>query len=110
MSLFIGNTSQYSQANVDPEKIKLAEVQYNAMSATFNKVLRTCENKCIGHEYGEGDLNTAEQCCIDRCVSKYVQANYLIGNHVQDHGFNPYRSMPEYKKVQSILEKKSLEQ
>lgn len=104
MSFFMGNSSQYSQALVDPEKIKLAEIQFTAMSTTFGKVLSTCQSKCIPAEYGESELNTGEQCCIDRCVAKYVKANALIGSNIQFKGFNPNQSMPEYKKVRSILE------
>lgn len=105
MSFFIGNSSQYSQANVDPEKIKLAEVQFNATAATFNKVLLTCAAKCVNHEYGETDLLTGEGCCVDRCVTKYMKANVLVGTNFQDKKLEPYNAMPEYKKVTQMLEK-----
>lgn len=103
MSFFIGGSSQYSQAAVDPEKIKLAEIQFTAMSTTFGKVLDTCRNKCIPAEYGESELNTGEQCCVDRCVAKYVKANAFIGTNIERKGFNPNYSMPEYQKVNSML-------
>ncbi|KAL6451561.1 TIM12 Mitochondrial import inner membrane translocase subunit TIM12 [Candida maltosa Xu316] len=73
------------------------------MAFTFNKLLRRCELKCLLHEYGEGELTKGEQECIDRCVSKYVKANVIVGEHIQSHGLNPFNSMPEYKKVQDIL-------
>lgn len=96
MSFFMGSSSQYSQAQVDPERMKLAEIQYSAMATTFNKVLTTCRDKCIPSEYGENELNKGESCCVDRCVSKYVKANMIIGQNVQTKGFSP-EDMPEYK-------------
>lgn len=104
MSFFLGDASQYSNANVDPERIQLAEVQFEAMSNTFNKVLRTCRNKCIGERYGEGELNTGELSCSDRCVAKYVKANVLVGTHIQEEGYDLLKHMPEYNKIQSMLE------
>lgn len=106
MSFFIGNSSQYSQANVDPEKIKLAEVQFNATAATFNKVLLTCAAKCVNHEYGESDLLTGEACCVDRCVTKYMKANVMVGTNFQEKNMQPYNSMAEYKKVYLMIGKK----
>lgn len=103
MSVFLGSTSQFSQARVDPEKIKLAEIQFEAMASTFNKLLRRCESKCLLHHYGEGELTKGEQECIDRCVSKYVKANVIIGEHLQKQRLDPFNSMPEYRKVQDIL-------
>ncbi|KAK6203522.1 Tim10/DDP family zinc finger-domain-containing protein [Scheffersomyces amazonensis] len=103
MSLFIGNTSQYGTASVDPEKIKIAEVQFIAQASTFNRMLSSCQTKCLQHHYSEGDLNTGEQSCIDRCVSKYVKTNLAIGNEFTNKRLNPYTVMPDYEKVQTIL-------
>lgn len=103
MSFFLGDASQYSNANVDPERIQLAEVQFEAMSNTFNNVLRSCRNKCIAQRYGEGELNTGELSCSDRCVAKYVKANVLVGTHIQEEGYDLLKHMPEYKKIESIL-------
>ena len=83
MSVFLGSSAQFSQATIDPEKIKLADIQFLAMAFTFNKLLRRCEQKCLLREYGEGELTKGEQECIDRCVSKYVKANVIIGEHLQ---------------------------
>lgn len=103
MSVFLGSTSQFSKAKIDPEKIKIAEIQFEAMAFTFNKLLRRCESKCLLHHYGEGELTKGEQECIDRCVSKYVKANVIIGEHLQKQRLDPFNSMPEYRKVQDIL-------
>lgn len=104
MSFFLGNTGQYSHIDVDPEKVKLAEVQYTVMASTFDAVLRQCREKCIYPEYGEGDINTGEASCVDRCVAKYVMANANIARHVQFQ-MQPDK-MPEYQKVHSMLQEK----
>lgn len=101
MSFFMGSTSQYAFVEVDPEKLKLAEAQFTVVSLTFNRLLKTCHEKCIAHEYGESDLNTGEASCIDRCVAKYVKANAEVGQHVQ-FILKP-EAMPEYQKVASML-------
>lgn len=101
MSFFLGNTSQYSYAEVDPEKVKLAEIQFSVMSATFNRVLALCEKKCLAHEYGEGEINTGEASCIDRCVAKYVKANAFVGEKMRLQ-LSP-ESMPEYQKVAQMM-------
>ncbi|CAX42044.1 mitochondrial import inner membrane translocase subunit, putative [Candida dubliniensis CD36] len=103
MSVFLGSSAQFSQATVDPEKIKLADIQFSAMAFTFNKLLQRCESKCLLHEYGESELTKGEQECIDRCVSKYIKANVIIGEHLQKQRMDPYNAMPEYRKVQDIL-------
>lgn len=105
MSFFLGDTSQYSYAPVDPEKLSLAEIQFNAISTTFNTVLQTCQKKCIGHEYGEGELNTGEASCLDRCVSKFVKANYDVGQQVR-FDLKP-EEMPEYKSIKEKLASES---
>ncbi|ODQ59396.1 hypothetical protein WICANDRAFT_32579 [Wickerhamomyces anomalus NRRL Y-366-8] len=71
--------SAYMNQDADPEKIKMAEVQFDAMSKTFNTMLKSCRNKCIPDEYGEADLNKGEMMCIDRCVAKYYKTNLKIG-------------------------------
>lgn len=105
MSLFIGNVNQYSYAKVDPAKIAAAQLQYEAMSATFNRLLISCQEKCILPEYGESDLNTGEQSCIDRCVSKYVKSNLVVGKAFQNLYFDATRDMQEYRIIQRELAK-----
>lgn len=103
MSYFLGSASQYSNVQADPEKIKLADVQFTVVASTFNKLLARCLEKCIGHEYGESELNTGEASCVDRCVAKFVKANALVGQQVQ-YVMRP-EAMPEYQKVSSMLPK-----
>lgn len=93
--------SLYSHASVDPEKVRLAEAQYTVVSATFNRLLFRCREKCIQAEYGEGDLNTGELACTDRCVSKYVHANAQLGKQCQS--IMKPNEMPEYQYVAKAM-------
>lgn len=104
MSLFLGNSGQYAHVQVNPEKMKQAEIQFSATAATFNSILSTCESKCINREYGESELTTGEAVCVDRCVSKYVKANAHIGTNFQSKGYNPYSHMKDYEYVQRKLQ------
>lgn len=107
MSMFMGGSSQYSYAQVDPQKVKAAEIQFSATAATFNRMLATCEAKCINDEYGESDLTTGEAACVDRCVSKYVKANALVGTNFQTKNMNPFYYMGDYDKIKLILDENS---
>lgn len=99
--MFLGSQSQYQ--TVDPEKVKVAEIQYDAQAMTFNNVMSTCNKKCIGEEFAEGDLNTGEQSCVDRCVKKFFTVNRLIGQEVQYNTRFNINKMPEYEKVKSYM-------
>ncbi|CDK25584.1 unnamed protein product [Kuraishia capsulata CBS 1993] len=76
MSLFLLNNNGL-EVEANPQKIAMAEVQYDAMKATFDIT------KCIPGEYGEADLHKGEQTCIDRCVIKFMSANRIIGLYAQ---------------------------
>ncbi|ODQ77280.1 hypothetical protein BABINDRAFT_41668 [Babjeviella inositovora NRRL Y-12698] len=103
MSFFI-NQNNLSQLEVNQDKIKLAEIQFEAMSQTFNTIMYLCKEKCIPHLYGELELLKGEQICIDRCVAKYMTANRKVGELVQRSGLHPDYDMPAYQKVKKILE------
>ncbi|GAA0151865.1 transporter [Lithospermum erythrorhizon] len=54
----------------------------------FNKLTKTCFEKCVDKRYKEGELNLGETSCVDRCVSKYSQVTNLIG-HILSSGRTP---------------------
>ncbi|GME70169.1 unnamed protein product [Ambrosiozyma monospora] len=76
MSMFL---NQQSLQTVDQTKLDFAEIQYDAMKATLNTIFAQCSQKCIPLDYGENDMNKGEATCTDRCVSKFMQANRLLG-------------------------------
>lgn len=79
----------YANQEVDEQKLNIAQVQFDAMNASFGAMLRACQEKCIPHEYGESELNKGETCCTDRCIAKIHYANRLIGGLAQARGVGP---------------------
>ncbi len=42
-----------------------------------------CTQKCIPKDYREGELNKGESVCLDRCASKFFEAQQKISDQVQ---------------------------
>ena len=45
----------------------------------FNKIAKTCFNKCASRKHREEDLALGEMSCSDRCVAKYLEAQEKVG-------------------------------
>ena len=45
----------------------------------FNKIASTCFEKCVSRKHKEPDLALGEMTCTDRCVSKYLESQQLVG-------------------------------
>lgn len=45
----------------------------------FNKIASECFQKCASRKHKEPDLSLGEMTCTDRCVSKYLEGQQLIG-------------------------------
>ncbi|XP_078434778.1 tim10/DDP family zinc finger protein [Wolffia australiana] len=59
--------------------IGMAETEMTYRVDMFNRLTKTCFDKCIEKKYKESELNMGENSCIDRCVSKYWQVTNLVG-------------------------------
>ncbi|KAJ1288714.1 hypothetical protein BS78_02G109600 [Paspalum vaginatum] len=57
----------------------LAEKDMEYRVELFNRLSKTCFDKCIEKGYKEEELNMGENSCLDRCVSKYWQVCHLLG-------------------------------
>lgn len=68
------------------QKIQAAEAELDMVTDMFNRLVDTCYHKCISGGYSAGDLSSNESLCIDRCVSKYFDANIKVGEHMQKVG------------------------
>ncbi|KAG9452631.1 hypothetical protein H6P81_005535 [Aristolochia fimbriata] len=58
--------------------LALAEMEYKV--EMFNKLTRTCFDKCVEKRYKEAELHMGENSCFDRCTSKYFLVTNLVGH------------------------------
>ncbi len=59
-------------------------------------MLNVCRTKCIPGVYYEADLHKGESVCIDRCVTKFMSANVIVGELMKEKRFAP-EDLPAYK-------------
>lgn len=76
-----------SQPQISSEqKIAAAEAELDMITTMFNQLLDSCYRKCFDKTYADSSLTTNESLCIDRCVSKYFDANVKVGETMQEVG------------------------
>jgi len=83
MSLFGGRPAQAPPSVAMNERIEAAAMEVEMVSDLFNRMVRTCHEKCVGQRYHEPTLNKGESVCVDRCVAKYFAANDVVGKVMQ---------------------------
>jgi hypothetical protein len=82
MSLFIDQNGLAPQG-VSEQKLELAKFQYDALNGLMETIRKSCGQKCVPLDYGEGDLTKGESECTNRCVAKFMQSHRTVGNHVE---------------------------
>ncbi|TFY78954.1 hypothetical protein EWM64_g5057 [Hericium alpestre] len=85
---FLGRGSSGASGGVNQERMEMAVQELDMVTDVFNRIVNACHNKCISTRYAEGDLNKGESVCIDRCVSKFFEANKKVGERLQSVGAN----------------------
>ncbi|ODV87188.1 hypothetical protein CANARDRAFT_174305 [[Candida] arabinofermentans NRRL YB-2248] len=71
------------------QKIQAATSELDMVTTMFNQLVDSCHKKCFLNtetSYADGELNKTESLCIDRCVSKYFEANVKVGESMQSVG------------------------
>ena len=74
---FLGFGSTAPQPTSE-QKITAAETELEMVTDMFNRLSKSCTQKCIPKEYKEGELNKGESVCLDRCVAKFFEVNIKV--------------------------------
>ncbi|KAL1682047.1 Tim10/DDP family zinc finger-domain-containing protein [Schizophyllum commune] len=83
MSFFTGGASRAPAGGVNPDKIDAALTELDTITDFYNRMVAACHSKCIGQRYTDGELNTGESVCIDRCVYKFTEVQKKVGEALQ---------------------------
>ncbi|KAF8515715.1 Tim10/DDP family zinc finger-domain-containing protein [Hysterangium stoloniferum] len=86
MSFLGGSRSGGSSGGVNQQKIDMAEMQMEAVTDMFQKLVSSCFSKCVPAHYPNAELTSGESICIDRCVAKYFNVNEKMGEKMQQQG------------------------
>eukprot|EP00934_Nitzschia_sp_Nitz4_P004593 Nitzschia sp. Nitz4//scaffold62_size106224//42493//43018//NITZ4_004353-RA/size106224-augustus-gene-0.90-mRNA-1//1//CDS//3329555847//4583//frame0 len=73
---FFGGGQQQPQG---PDPVFAAKTEMEMYTDLFNKISSSCFFKCASRKHREQDLSLGEMTCTDRCVSKYLDSQQLIG-------------------------------
>ena len=66
----------------DGNALRVAKIQSEVMSDCFDRIIGSCTKKCVP-KFHTADLTIGEMQCVDRCVSKYMQAQEVVTKAVQ---------------------------
>ncbi|PAA65111.1 hypothetical protein BOX15_Mlig023847g1, partial [Macrostomum lignano] len=58
-------------------------LEVEMMQDLYNRVMESCNTKCVQPSYNDTELTKAEAVCIDRCVAKYMELHEVVGNKLQ---------------------------
>lgn len=76
-----------SQPQISSEqKIAAAEAELDMITTMFNQLLDSCYRKCFDKNITDENLSQNESLCIDRCVTKYFEANVKVSESMQSVG------------------------
>jgi Tim10/DDP family zinc finger len=64
----------------------------------FNKIAARCFDKCASRRHRDADLSLGEMSCTDRCVSKYLESQQLVGQVLQKANEQQQQQMMEMQK------------
>ena len=54
------------------ERLESAAAEIELVTDLFNRLVRSCQKKCIGDKFHEGMLNKGEGVCLDRCSQTFA--------------------------------------
>lgn len=100
MSFFGGGGEQ---AAPTPDPLFAAQTEMEMYSTLFNKVAATCFEKCAARKHKEPDLQLGEMTCVDRCVSKYMEAQKKVGAVLQKANEKQAMQQQQMQQMQTAM-------
>ena len=61
----------------------LSPGQWLTQLVMYCRLANACHAKCLPPQYREGELNKGETVCLDRCATKFFEAQKLVGQAMQ---------------------------
>lgn len=62
------------------QQIKLiGDLEIEMMADMYNRMVTSCQKKCVPPKFKEAELSKGEAVCLDRCVAKYMDIHDRIG-------------------------------
>mmetsp|Transcript_190 Transcript_190/g.196 ORF Transcript_190/g.196 Transcript_190/m.196 type:complete len:103 (-) Transcript_190:397-705(-) len=83
-----------------PDAFFAAKTEMEMYTVLFNNLTMSCFNKCASRKHKEPDLQLGEMSCIDRCVSKYMEAQEKIGVVLQKANESQAQQMQQMQQMQ----------
>jgi len=80
-----------------------AQTEMEMYTVLFNKLTKTCFNKCASRKHKEPDLQLGEMSCLDRCVSKYMEAQEKVGVVMQKANEKQAQQMQAMQQMQKSI-------
>lgn len=96
MDFFTGGQKQPPQ----PDAFFAAKTEMEMYTVLFNKLTGSCFKKCASRKHKEEDLQLGEMSCIDRCVSKYMEAQEKLGKVLQEANEAQAQQMAQMQQMQ----------
>jgi len=62
-------------------ELQQARFEMEGLTDYFNRIKDTCFAKCVT-KMNNPDLEVGEATCVDRCVSKYMEAQTVVGQEL----------------------------
>mmetsp|Transcript_11537 Transcript_11537/g.18517 ORF Transcript_11537/g.18517 Transcript_11537/m.18517 type:complete len:104 (+) Transcript_11537:114-425(+) len=97
---FFGGGGQQQQPQ-GPDPIFAAKTEMEMYTDLFNKIASSCFQKCASRRHREPDLSLGEMTCTDRCVSKYLEGQQLIGAVLQKANEEQAQQQQQMQQMQS---------
>mmetsp|Transcript_6943 Transcript_6943/g.9967 ORF Transcript_6943/g.9967 Transcript_6943/m.9967 type:complete len:103 (+) Transcript_6943:101-409(+) len=101
MASFFGGGGQPDPPK--PDALFAAQTEMEMYTVLFNKLTKTCFNKCASRKHKEPDLQLGEMSCLDRCVSKYMEAQEKVGVVMQKANEKQAQQMQAMQQMQKSI-------